>query len=104
MDKQKDAFILPEKWFVKSENDAQDEIIVEYMNGTFDTVIASGLGSLDEWYYSNVDVTNNYNAGDPRYFILEGAEEITFQQFLDYVVKQKQSDNYNEILIKLLTE
>lgn len=120
MDKQKDTFILPEKWFIKTTNDNEDRIVVKYINETFNKKIDAGLGSMNNryfffkcWYYSNTPIpylsgiSDKYDYGVAGLFLEHGFEEITFQQFLDYVLNninhQENIEEYNKILINLLT-
>lgn len=113
MTEQKDAFILPEKWFIKTTNDNEDTIVVKYINETFNKKIDAGLGSMNNWYYSNTPIpylsriSDKYDYGEAGLFLQNGFEEITFQQFLDYVLNninhQENIEEYNKILINLLT-
>lgn len=107
-----EKFVLPERWVVKASNDAEDEIIVKYINETFDTQIRPGLSDNSIWYYSNINHSGNhkkYDYGAFSYF--ENCKEITFQQFIDYVLndlvvedKPYKHDPELEIILKRLLE
>ncbi len=82
-----EKFVLPDRWVVKASDDEEDEVIVKYMNETFDTQIRSGLSDNNVWYYSNINHSVNHKKHDYgalSYF--ENCIEITFQQFIDYVL------------------
>lgn len=112
MVKQKDDFILPEKWVVRSINDEQEHIIVPYINDTFKTKIDIGLTyATTPWFYSNIQ--NEHNGSNPKHDgsslnSFPSCKEITFDEFVKYIINKEnitytQDENYNQILIKLLT-
>ena len=99
-----EKFVLPERWVVKATTDEEDEIIVPYINQTFGTNISSGLSpGTTPWYYSNVNNKNNNNlkhdGASTQSF--ENCTEITFQQFKDYVLREKPTDDSDLEIIYL---
>lgn len=107
-------FILPEKWFIKTTSNYEDEIVVNYINETFDKNISVGLDGMSNWYYSNVpvqylsEISDKHDYGKSHILLENGYEEITFDQFVKYVINKEntiynQDESYNKILINLLT-
>jgi len=111
-----EKFVLPEKWWIKATNDAEDAVIVEYINTKFHTFISSGIGTMSYWCYANYsleDGYNKYDAGIDNISGFDGVTQLTYDQFIRYVInktidipEEQPEDNteLNQILIKLLTE
>lgn len=104
-----EKFVLPEKWVIKATTNEEDEVIVKYINNTFGKEISEGLGDNPEWCYSNVTMINTldkYDASKINHF--PDALEITFQQFLHYVLNNFNTscehDPELEIILKRLLE
>lgn len=94
-------FILPDKWFIertKNNADIVNKWICKERN-------SSTAAFLTE---NAIVLSNNKYHSFPTPSFTEGYTQITFKQFLDYVVNKKPiiQDNIelNQILIKLLTE
>lgn len=90
-------FILPEKWVVKSNNKEEDEIILTYINETYNCTIPSFDGEHNTWYYSNISHEkdrNNHDHGSLYTFKDNDCTEITYDQFVKYVL------NENELVIQ----
>lgn len=101
---------LPEKWVVKATNDLEDEIICRYINDTFNVNVEPGLGDMDYWCYSNTSYTTCLkddtcvHNGNIDHFLNVGVIEITYEQFVEYVLNHKKDDaELSNILIKLLS-
>lgn len=105
----KEKFRLPEKWYVIARNDEQDRVIVDYMNTTFNLQIAPGLSmSMDQWIYSNFSITDGrydkHDSGDSFYFKQHNpdSKEITYQQFVDYVLNPKEEVYEPDLNLELI--
>ena len=105
-------FILPEKWHINATNDEEDDLVVDYINRTFNQKINPGLSNsmLEKggWWYSNYSFNGDYSSKNDEFY-KNLSVQITFDQFKQYVIKIEpifeefvQDEEYNNILIKLL--
>ena len=100
-------FILPKKWSVNATNNAQDKVLTDYINTAFNTGCDYDYTTTNNWYSNILLGDYNYRIGG---VCPEETTEITYEQFLKYVLnqdipKEQPEDNteLNEILIKLLS-
>lgn len=97
-------FVLPEKWYVKR-NPQNHEVINKW---ACELKKESGYAYMtSECYFLNNADYKRVDNNDIEAFI-KGYTEITYDQFVKYIINQEtdefnQSEDYNQILIKLLT-
>jgi len=95
-----EKFVLPEKWFIKRTFDNADIVNAwickerNNSNAAFLTDTATVLSNTKYHSFPDSNYTNGYT-------------ELTFEQFLEYVINKKpiiqDSTELNKILIKLLS-
>lgn len=104
----KERFRLPKKWYIIARNDEQDRVIVDYINTTFNLDISLGLSiSMHQWVYSNFSIGDGYikhGSGDSFCFKQHSSdsEEITYQQFVDYVLNPKEEVYESDLSLELI--
>lgn len=97
-------FILPEKWWVKATTKEEDLVLTEYCNKKFNTKTG---GVNDEpsqpiFYYSEKIEKICWTVGVNR--VDESFTEITYDQFIKYVLNQQPITEDHSQLIKLLND
>ncbi len=96
-------FVLPNAWCCLATNKEEDIILTDYINEHFNTQADYDPNPIANCWFSNI-VIGDYHyrfSTDPP----ENCTEITFQQFKDYVLREKPSDDSDleEIYLKLLS-
>ncbi len=104
-----EKFVLPDAWCCRATNQEEDEALTDYINEKFKTGADYDISCINTWF-SNIKIGDyHYKIGGEKPF---DAEEITYEQFLKYVLNQdidipeeQPEDNteLNKILIKLLS-
>ena len=102
-----EKFVLPEKWSVNVITSKQERTLTDYINKEFNTGCDYDIRVQSNWY-SNIRISDyHYKIGGE---CPSETTEITYEQFLKYVLnqdipKEQPEDNteLNEILIKLLS-
>lgn len=95
-------FKLPEIWCCLATNKEEDIILTDYINEHFNTQADYDPAPLANCWFSNVLISDyHYKFSDNR---PENCTEITFQQFKDYVLREKPviDSNLEEVYKKLL--
>lgn len=99
-----DKFKLPKKWWLKVITKEQDDVLTEYCNKKFNTETNGVESELKQpiFYYSEIIGALCWNVQNNK--ADESFTEITYNQFLKYVLKQNEvKEDYSSIL-NLLTK
>ena len=95
-------FVLPEAWCCVATTDEQEKALSDYITENFGNECDYDPHVKGDCWYSNIKL------GDYHYKFRnsppDNCTEITFQQFKDYVLREKPADDSNleEIYKKLL--
>ncbi len=106
-----EKFVLPEKWCCRATNQKEDIALTDYIVEQFGEACEYDPDVNGNCWFSNIKIS----AGELYHYTFNGkpnnCTEITYEQFLKYVLnqnipKEQPEDNteLNQILIKLLTE
>lgn len=97
------SFVLPKKWYVKSINFDQDVVLTSYFNHLHNGHIGPADCSKQHTYYYNEKINNVWwgvgiNRPDSSF------KEITYDQFVKYVLNQNTNSEDMSALINLLKQ
>lgn len=88
-----EKFVLPEKWWVKVISEEQDAVLTDYVNEKFNANIGPVASRLTQpvFYYNKKVRGVHWNVGNNP--TDESFTEITYSQFIKYVLNQKLQDS-----------
>jgi hypothetical protein len=97
-----EKFILPDVWCCVATNHDEEKALSDYITENFETDCDYDPNPKGDCWYSNQKIKDyhyNYQNKPPT-----NCTEITFQQFKEYVLREKPTDNSDleEIYKKLL--
>ena len=99
-----EKFVLPDAWCCLATNQEEDEVLTDYIIEQFDEDCEYDDDVKGNGWFSNtiISIGMSYHytfLGKPN-----NCTEITFQQFKDYVLREKPTDDSNleAIYLKLL--
>jgi len=99
-----EQFKVPEKWWVKVTTKEEDEVLTDYCNNKFNTTTGGVSDKLNQpiFYYSEKIGGICWTVGTNR--TDKSFTEITYDQFIKYVLNEQPTFEDHSQLIKLLND